>query len=66
VASTFYDRPIPNSPYAKPRFHHPLDEHGQPPGFAPVEGRRPSKLIVPVPAATLRAAAVQGALPLET
>ncbi len=51
MASTFYERPILNSPYAKPRFHHPLDEHGQPLGLPPVEGRRPSKFIVPVPAA---------------
>ncbi len=66
MASTFYERPILNSPYAKPRFHHPLDEHGQPLGLPPVEGRRPSKFIVPVPAARRRGAAAQGALPLET
>ena len=39
MASTFYERPILNSPYAKPRFHHPLDEHGQPLGLR--AGRRP-------------------------
>ncbi len=66
MASTFYERPILNSPYAKPRFHHPLDEHGQPLGFAPVEGRRPSKFIVPVPIAKRRGVGAQGTLPLET
>jgi type III restriction enzyme len=66
VANTFYERPILNSPYAKPRFHHPLDEHGQPLGLQPVEGRRPSKFIVPVPKAKRRGAATQGTLDLET
>jgi type III restriction enzyme len=66
VNESFFERPILNSPYAKPRFYHPLDEHGQPLGLSPVEGRRPSKFIVPVPAARRRRAATQGALPLET
>jgi type III restriction enzyme len=66
VDVSFFERPILNSPYAKPRFHHPLDEHGQPLGLPPVEPRRPSKFIVPVPAARRRGAAAQGALPLET
>jgi type III restriction enzyme len=66
VASTFYEHPVLNSPYAKPRFHHPLDEHGQPLGRPPVEGRRPSKFIVPVPRARRRGAATQGTLDLET
>ena len=66
MTGSFYERPILNSPYARPRFHHPLDEQGQPLGLPPVEGRRPSKFIVPVPAARRRGAAAQGALPLET
>jgi type III restriction enzyme len=66
VASTFYEHPILNSPYAKPRFYHPVDEHGQPLGLQPVAGRRPSKFLVPVPQARRRAAAAQSALPLET
>jgi type III restriction enzyme len=66
MVESFYERPILNSPYAKPRFHHPLDEHGQPLDLAPVEGRRPSRFIVSVPAARRRGAAAQGALPLET
>ena len=40
-------------------FYYPLDEHGQPLGVAPVAGRRPSKFIVPVPAARRRVAAAQ-------
>jgi hypothetical protein len=39
VANTFHERPILNSPYAKPRFHHPLDDQGQPLGLPPVEAR---------------------------
>jgi type III restriction enzyme len=66
MASTFYERPILNSPYAKPCFYHSLDEHGQPLGLAPVEGRRPSKFIVPIPKAKRRGAAAQETLPLET
>jgi type III restriction enzyme len=66
MANTFYERPILNSPYAKPRLYHPLDEHGQPLGLPPVEGRRPSKFIVPVPQAKRRGAATQGTLDLET
>jgi len=65
VANTFYERPILNSPYERPRFHHPLDDHGQPLGLPPVQSRRPSKFIVPVPQARRRAARAQGALPLE-
>jgi type III restriction enzyme len=63
--STFYDQPILNSPYEKPRFHHPLDEQGQPLGIAPAAGRRPSKFIVPVPKAK-KGGGAQGALDLDT
>jgi type III restriction enzyme len=66
VSNTFYEQPILNSPYAKPRFHHPLDEHGQPLGVSPIKGRRPSKFIVPVPKAKRRGAATQETLDLET
>ena len=66
MANTFYERPILNSPYERPRFHHPLDDHGQPLGLPPVQSRRPSKFIVPVPQARRRVARAQGALPLET
>ena len=56
MASTFYEQPVLNSLYAKPRSYHPLDE---PLGVAPVAGRRPSQFIVPVPAARRRLAAAQ-------
>ena len=49
----------------KAPFSPPLDDHGQPLGLPPVETRRPSKFIVPVPQARRRAARAQGALPLE-
>lgn len=66
MANTFYERPILNSPYAKPQFYHPLDGHGQPLGLPPVEGRRPSKFVVPVPRARRRGGAQQATLDLET
>lgn len=62
--NSFYERPILNSPYHMPEFHHPLDLHGQPLEGGPRQGRRPSRYIVPVPAA--RKATVQAALDLGT
>ena len=47
--STFYERPILNSPYSEPALHHALDEEGQPTDNPPVRGRRRSELITPVP-----------------
>ena len=47
--STFFDRPILNSPYEVPTRHHALDADGQPLDMPPVEGRRRSELITPVP-----------------
>jgi type III restriction enzyme len=49
MADSFFEQPILNSPYEVPRFHHPLDEEGQPLDLPPVEGRRRSELITPVP-----------------
>ncbi|WP_316167489.1 MULTISPECIES: BPTD_3080 family restriction endonuclease [unclassified Bradyrhizobium] len=64
--TSFYERPILNSPYAAPLWHHPLDDHGQPLDGPPRSGRRPSRFIVPVPAARKKASSDQGALDLET
>jgi type III restriction enzyme len=64
--SSFYERPILNSPYRAPELHHPLDKNGQPIEGEPRHGRRPSRLIVPVPASRKKAAAAQGSLELET
>lgn len=64
--SSFYDRPILNSPYRAPEFHHPLDDNGQPLPGDPRPGRRPSRFIVPVPASRKKAAKDQGTLDLET
>jgi type III restriction enzyme len=49
VADSFFERPILNSPYERPRLHHALDAEGQPLNLPPVEGRRRSELITPVP-----------------
>jgi type III restriction enzyme len=47
---SFFEHPILNSPYEPPTRHHALDDKGQPLNLPPIEGRRPSKLISPVPA----------------
>lgn len=66
MANSFYERPILNSPYAPPSLYHPLDDTGQPIEGKPIDGRRPSKFIVPVPASRKKAAAAQASLDLET
>ncbi|WP_315754450.1 BPTD_3080 family restriction endonuclease [Bradyrhizobium sp. SZCCHNRI2007] len=64
--TSFYERPILNSPYAAPQWHHPMDDHGQPLDGPPRPGRRPSRFIVPVPAARKKVASAQASLELET
>ena len=49
MSQSFFERPILNSPYAPPSRHHALDADGQPMDVPPVEGRRKSELITPVP-----------------
>lgn len=49
MRSTFFEEPILNSPYAEPTRHHSLDDEGQPTDNPPVDGRRPSALLSPVP-----------------
>ena len=49
MTPSFFEQPVLNSPYEAPRFHHALDEHGQPLDVPPVEGRRRSEIITPVP-----------------
>lgn len=66
VPGSFYEQPILNSPYAAPAFYHPLDDNGQPMDRPAVEGRRPSRFIVPVPKSRKSAVAAQGTLELET
>ena len=51
MASGFFEHPILNSPYEEPTRHHALSEDGQPLNQPPRDGRRPSALISPVPAA---------------
>ena len=64
--SSFYQRPILNSPYRAPELHHPLDDKGQPVEGEPKHGRRPSRLIVPVPESRKKTASGQASLDLET
>lgn len=64
--SSFYNRPILNAPYDPPALHHRLDDHGQPIDGEPLAGRRPSKLIVPVPASRKKPSAAQASFELET
>ena len=49
MTPNFFERPILNSPYETPRLHHALDADGQPTDAPPVQGRRRSELITPVP-----------------
>ncbi|HUZ12375.1 MAG TPA: hypothetical protein VMU93_05955 [Caulobacteraceae bacterium] len=46
---SFFEQPILNSPYEPPLRHHGLDARGQPLDAPPLEGRRKSELISPVP-----------------
>ncbi len=65
LAKPFYEQPILNSPYGRPSRHHALDAEGQPLDLPPVEGRRRSSLITPVPKAKKqRGRPKQGALSL--
>jgi type III restriction enzyme len=51
MSEPFFQRPILNSPYEAPAWHHPFDDTGQPTGDAPIPARRRSDLITPVPRA---------------
>jgi hypothetical protein len=51
MPASFFDQPILNSPYKPPTRHHALDQEGQPFDLPPVEGRRRSHLLTPVPKA---------------
>lgn len=48
---SFYEKPILNSPYRVPAYHHALDTDGQPLDLPPVAGRRRSEFITPIPKA---------------
>jgi type III restriction enzyme len=49
MQASFFEQPILNSPYLAPTRHHALDKDGQPVDAPPIEGRRRSELITPVP-----------------
>ena len=61
MSVSFYDHPILNSPYTIPSRHHALDKDGQPLDLPPINGRRPSKLITPVPKAKKKGKVAQQA-----
>jgi NAD(P)-dependent dehydrogenase (short-subunit alcohol dehydrogenase family) len=52
MGASFFEQPILYGPYEAPLFHHALDEYGQPLDVPPVEGRRRSEIITPVPSAS--------------
>lgn len=66
MAKPFYERPILNSPYYPPTRHHCLDDQGQPLDEPPLNGRRRSKYLTPVPRARRRRVAEQAELQLST
>jgi type III restriction enzyme len=47
--SSLYEHPILNSPYEPPQWHHALDSKGQPLELPPINKRRPSAEVTPVP-----------------
>ena len=49
MSTSFFEQPILNTPYSVPTRHHALDKDGQPLDLPPIEGRRRSELITPVP-----------------
>jgi len=49
MTAPFFEQPILNSPYSPPTRHHALAEDGQPLDQPPMEGRRRSEIITPVP-----------------
>jgi len=64
MAASFFEQPILNSPYEAPRFHHALGENGQPFDVPPLEGRRRSEIVTPVPMPRMQnGRSAQGALP---
>lgn len=65
MAKPFYAEPILNSPYRVPTRHHALGDDGQPLDHPPLQGRRPSKYLVPVPRGRRAKAAGQKSLDLD-
>lgn len=57
--SSFYERPILDSPYGVLELYNPLDQSGQPLEGGSRRGRRPSRFIVPFPASRKKVSAGQ-------
>ncbi len=49
MSAGFFERPILNSPYQLPKWHHHLDDKGQPTDLPLIPGRRRSELLTPIP-----------------
>jgi len=60
VTKPFYQQPILNSPYLPPTRHHALGEDGQPLEKPPLDGRRRSRYVAPVPKARHKKAKARG------
>ena len=65
MSEDFFTNPILNSPYLEPSRHHALDEDGQPTASPPVDGRRVSSLLSPVPQPKRERSGVQADMALE-
>ncbi len=59
MSNQFFDRPILNSPYARPPRHWELDADGQPTQQV-LETRRPAKFITPIPKPKKRKKGAEG------
>lgn len=66
MTKPFYAEPILNSPYLVPTRHHALGEDGQPLDHPAIQGRRPSKYLVPVPRGRRAKASKQETLDLDS
>jgi type III restriction enzyme len=67
MTDSFFSNPILNSPYERPKWHHALDQSGQPLDVPPIKGRRRSEFITPVPKPRKRTASQdQGRLAFGT
>ncbi|MFC5517255.1 BPTD_3080 family restriction endonuclease [Kaistia terrae] len=66
MTKPFYGEPILNSPYLVPTRHHSLGEDGQPLDHPAIQGRRPSKYLVPVPRGRRAKASKQETLDLDS
>ncbi len=66
MAQEFFEHPILNNPYDRPRCHWELDDNGQPTGSV-IEKRRPADFVTPIPRAKRqKTASTQNELAMDT